>query len=693
MIDPNSIDKSNESKMIELIKRIKSKGSNIKKHLPVKRSNTVFIILEDPRSRRFDFDKARHHDVICLGSTVNFAPDPYIFITTSYSTVLNKVNYRNAQHSIFILNTSQSSIKEYNKIYYDTKLNLIYKDLDNFDFVYLSNKVKSNILLENNLANFVNGNSSVISAIQLAYLMDYKEINIVGFDKFKNEYANNILNGFFKHRNDIVIKYPEINHRKTVVKMPKRKIIGENKSKKVSNIIDAMGKDKINNLSIHIAETVPIKKNDTLYIIGGGPSVKKHNLNLLKGDKMVINRAIEYVDEAEYFITMDYTFVRNKVDMFEVNKKAKHKVFVINKAPYIESHKNIFYDKRNTMLYEKLNEFDSVFLSNKEVDNTKGFGNTVESFVHGANSGFCALQLGLLMEYSKIVLIGIDLEVINNETHFHGGYGENTINFARKLDKYSLLFQKALSNLDIRKKKTIYTTKKEGVINKFCSYIELNEGEVNFNTKVNKNHIMNHLIIVGYYTENTPYEAEARKTIDSCKKLNLNYHIEGIRNLGSWQANTRYKATFMLDMLNKFPDKTLLYIDCDAVINEVPILFNKNYNTDIAVRWQDFRWRKNECLSGTIYMENNDINRKLCKTWININNRDAIKTKVYEQWNLGKAIIKMREQGLRDKILPPEYCQFDLIERIYPNLKRGRGVIQHFQKSRVFKTKIDNKNV
>ena len=42
-------------------------------------------------------------------------------------------------------------------------------------------------------------------------------------------------------------------------------------------------------------------------------------------------------------------------------------------------------------------------------------------------------------------------------------------------------------------------------------------------------------------------------------------------------------------------------------------------NCDIAVRWQDFRWRKNECLSGTIYMENNERTRRICQLWRDIN--------------------------------------------------------------------------
>ena len=196
------------------------------------------------------------------------------------------------------------------------------------------------------------------------------------------------------------------------------------------------------------------------------------------------------------------------------------------------------------------------------------------------------------------------------------------------------------------------------------------------------------ILIIGYYTIDTPYEEEAKFLIESCRKLRLDYNIIGVKNLGSWQSNTRYKAKFIIDMLEQFPNKRLLYVDCDAVINRLPILF-KMYEADISVHWQDFKWRKNECLSGTIYMENNEKTKKLCQLWLESNTNQPKDSTELEQWNLGKIIEQMRKtDGLIDKNLPPEYCQFDLIENIYPELEKGNGVIQHYQASRRFKNKV-----
>ena len=142
----------------------------------------------------------------------------------------------------------------------------------------------------------------------------------------------------------------------------------------------------------------------------------------------------------------------------------------------------------------------------------------------------------------------------------------------------------------------------------------------------------------------------------------------------------------MEDMLNKHPGKNLLYVDSDAIVHSKPILF-ENYNYDIAVRWQDFRWRKNECLSGTIFMANNEKTRELCKRWQSINISEGPNANTFEQWNLGTVIKQMEGEGkLITNNLPPEYTFiFDSMRALYPN---ANPVIEHFQASRKLKNKI-----
>lgn len=213
----------------------------------------------------------------------------------------------------------------------------------------------------------------------------------------------------------------------------------------------------------------------------------------------------------------------------------------------------------------------------------------------------------------------------------------------------------------------------------------LNQNQVSLIKLTNTEQLKN-LIIVSYYTINTPYENEAKKLIKSLDVLDLNYDVIGVLNLGNWQANTRFKAKFMEDMLNKHQGKNLLYVDSDAIVHSKPILF-ENCVADIAVRWQDFRWRKNECLSGTIFMANNNKTRELCQRWQKINLSEGPHAKTFEQWNLGKVIAAMRAEGkIIDKNLPPEYTMiFDSMRAMYPNIT---PIIEHFQASRKFRNKV-----
>jgi hypothetical protein len=440
----------------------------------------------------------------------------------------------------------------------------------------------------------------------------------------------------------------------------------------------------------------PEKKR--LYIIGGGPSVLQYDVNKLHdGDTMVVNRAIEYVDNPTYFLTMDYTYIRDKVKPCLLDK-AKYKIFVLNTAGNITEHKGVYYDSRFGLVYHYMAVFNKVFDSKYVIAPETGFGLNEDNFAHGENSGFAALQTALILGYDEIVLIGLDLTV-TNKTHFHGGYGQNPGVFMKKLNRYLMNYKSALGLLPVELKNKIVSGSRKSKLNQWIRYVNVKYLETKIpetkdfsltgsadpgspdietlskeedykiendtasdtasdtaNESANQpSKNLHDLIVVGYYTIDTPYEQEAKKTIASCEKFKLNYDISGVKNLGSWQANTRYKAQFMINMLKKHKDKRLLYIDCDAMFHHSPELF-KNYSCDVAVRWQDFRWRQNECLSGTIYMENNERTMKLCKMWLATNTKQGSSAKSFEQWNLGTSIEKMRKtDNLIDKNLPPEY--------------------------------------
>lgn len=189
-----------------------------------------------------------------------------------------------------------------------------------------------------------------------------------------------------------------------------------------------------------------------------------------------------------------------------------------------------------------------------------------------------------------------------------------------------------------------------------------------------------HPTYIAFYTVQTPYEDEIQKLKESLELFNLEFNIQGVPNLGSWQKNTQYKAVFIKDMLDKYPDQPIVYLDADAVVRSFPILFDE-IDCDIAVHYYDNKKRNiKELLSGTIYFGHTAKAKELVQLWIDINKEFP------EQWdqkNLDIAIKRMPELKIVE--LPASYCLiFDLMK------DQGPAVIEHFQASRRHKHAVNS---
>lgn len=471
--------------------------------------------------------------------------------------------------------------------------------------------------------------------------------------------------------------------------------IVERRSVRTRKVKPTSGRERpsISNTNFELVTSFPPQdiKSNRLFIIAGGPSVKTLDLNLLKDeDVMCVNAAIKLIPNPKYFVTLDYSFLtKGVIDIDEINKKVTDKSFFILKTnnPNLIVKNGIVEDKRHNFQYTHLKKFSHVISSTTDKSGMEGFSKSSRSFVNGDNSGFSAIQLAILLGYQEIYLIGFDLGFDpNGETHFHSWYGPNT-NIKAKISGYKDIFLSAMKSFTTNghwTNKPTISTLTESPLNQ---YIRKNDiSSILKEPKKIKKPKSKPYVIVSYYTINTPYEQEALKLKASLTKLNVPYDIVGVKNLGNWQANTRFKAKFMQDMLIKHKGKSVVWVDSDAVIHSYPKLFD-TYDCDVAVRWQDFRWRKNECLSGTIYLANNPATYELCRRWEGINVAEGAGAKTFEQWNLGKAIEDMRREGkIKDENLPPEYTMiFDSMRQMYPNIT---PVIEHFQASRKLRNKV-----
>jgi uncharacterized Rossmann fold enzyme len=391
----------------------------------------------------------------------------------------------------------------------------------------------------------------------------------------------------------------------------------------------------------------PKTTQDSVYIIGGGPSVNDFDLRTLRDrDVMAVNAAIKVVPNAKYFVTMDYSFFsKSKIKPQTISAKTPYPYFIINKSvPSLTcDDRGVYTDTRINLKYEGLDNFNKILGHNGST-----LGETYTDFVHGDNSGFCAIQLAKLLGYKNIYLIGFDMND-SGDRHFHDDYDDTLI--IRNMSKYKKNFNKALKSA-----KNIYSITP--------TTLAVNSAQLDVFP-----------LIVAYHTDDPLYNMHAREFERGLTQLGLEYYIETIPT-SSWQQGTRYKAKFLRKMLDEV-DRPILYVDVDGRIRSKPIGL-QSITADIAVRWQSFPWKQNECLSGTIYLKNNTRTKKLCDRWNELNEREGNEVRTFEQWNLDKAIKEVK--GLTTYNLPPEYTFiFDSMKKIYPNTK---PIIEHFQASR-----------
>jgi len=202
------------------------------------------------------------------------------------------------------------------------------------------------------------------------------------------------------------------------------------------------------------------------------------------------------------------------------------------------------------------------------------------------------------------------------------------------------------------------------------------------------------MIYISYYTQLTPYE-EVIKThlIPSLNKWSLKYEIKSIKDRGSWQKNTHYKAEFIKEMLLKYK-QSVVFLDADAIIKNYPILFdtlNFEQEVDIALHYLDWYllWRKQEgnkkieTLSGTLYLNYNKKVLRFLDDWIKENKISMN----WEQRNMEK-VLKTWKNKLNIYNLPPEYICIIMRNGSIPDWYiKGEPIIIHYQASRKYKNK------
>lgn len=190
-----------------------------------------------------------------------------------------------------------------------------------------------------------------------------------------------------------------------------------------------------------------------------------------------------------------------------------------------------------------------------------------------------------------------------------------------------------------------------------------------------------HPLFVSYYTAGTPYGAEAAELIKTLDEHGLEHRVACRVSRGSWQADTQQKAEVVRDMIQINDGRPLVWLDADARVERIPLLFNR-LDCDFAAHWLGGK----ELLSSTLYFGPTAAARRLALAWCE-RNRTNPHGRYGDQQNLQDVVEET--PNLRVFDLPPEYAW---IER-----KRGvddisathygsrRPIIRQTQASRVNK--------
>ena len=136
---------------------------------------------------------------------------------------------------------------------------------------------------------------------------------------------------------------------------------------------------------------------ETIYIIGGGPSLKDFNFSNLIGRKTIaINKAIFYHKSADVLYWTDgrfYTWFKNEVDAY----------------------KGLKFSLKPGSQYTR-----DIQISRK--GKPYGLEEDPQTLAHGFNSGYAAINLAYHLGAKRIILLGFDMANDGTETHFHDGY-------------------------------------------------------------------------------------------------------------------------------------------------------------------------------------------------------------------------------------------------------------------------------
>lgn len=387
------------------------------------------------------------------------------------------------------------------------------------------------------------------------------------------------------------------------------------------------------------------------FIIGGGESLNQADLSTLTGQLTIgTNRSIEIFDSS-FLFSVDTRFLRWLIDKTLPDTAKAYKTSLATKV-WLQVLDEWEFSKENIHLVPRN---PATLWSESLADGIPGYATN--------NSGLAAMSLATIFGANPIYLLGMDMvdpPPGKQGAWWHSGYPikQSRTVYSRRMaprwDQAAGVYKEhPVEIYNLNPKSAITGFKK-------LDYTFLKGLRMPQNPRV-----------VGFYTMNSPYGPEALRMAHSAHRFGLRAHLEEVPNQGSWSANTSYKPSFLLDMLNKFSGEPLLYLDADARIVRYP----KGLDSPPEGKEIGVHYRKDvELLSGTVWLSGSPACRELVREWA----RNCQEDKRWDQKVLQDVLKEKQDAVWR---LPPEFtCIFDLMKD-----DTDAPVILHYQASRKFR--------
>lgn len=404
-------------------------------------------------------------------------------------------------------------------------------------------------------------------------------------------------------------------------------------------------------------------------VVGGGPSLRGFDWNLLRGEVVIgANRAYQQ-PHVGTFVTVDDRFVKWArsgqigADDAERAETARQwaefpglKVFSPNPGVQFEFP-------------------DCCWLERTPI---KTYPPTLHSIGIATNSGLAGIMLAWALGAREICLLGFDMGATSGsrQSWYHTGYPERHPTreifprYIPEFDHVAPLLKRHGVKVTLYGPSTLTHFDKQplGQFRKRVRYKP------------------DWPLVVGYYTEGTPYEAEAREMQRTARVFGLETALYGVPNLRDWHANTQQKAEVVERALREH-DRPILYLDADARIRRYPALmsgFLKQH--DVGLGWIDWaklpgRRTDRELLNACMVWKPTPKAFALLSAWKAVM-RERQGRGELEQLHLDMAL--QRVKGLKVREIPMEYNQIHDLMAAHSD----KPVIHQMQASRRLRDKV-----